>query len=169
MRHNKKNTTTFGLKPGPRKSLIRGLVMSLIEHERIKTTLPKAKAIRPLVEKAITFGGKGGLHSHRVLLSKYPNKKTVLKILNDLSKRFKDRPGGYTRIVKLGTRSGDAAPKALIEFVDYKFTPSPTKEEKQKIKASPEYNKSRKLQAKKLEAKKKVVRKIKSESRKINR
>ena len=169
MRHNKKNTTSFGLKYGPRKSLIRGLIISLVEHERIKTTLQRARTIRPLVERAITYGRKGDLHSHRILLSKYPNKDTVSKIVNDLSKRFKDRPGGYTRIVRLGIRSGDAAPKALIEFVDHKFVPSPTAEEKQKKKASPEYNKARKLLAKKVEKKKKDVRKIKSASRKINR
>ncbi len=169
MRHNKKNTTSFGVKPGPRKALLRGLIVSLVEHERIKTTLRKAKAIRPLAEKAITLGRKGDLHTYRTLFSKYPNEKTVSKIIDNLSKRFKDRPGGYTRIVKLGNRKGDLAPKALIEFVDYKFVPSPTKEEKQKKKASPEYNKSRKLQAKKVEEKKKVLRKIKSDSRKINR
>jgi len=169
MRHNKKNNSTFGLKSGPRKSLLRGLVMSLVAAERIKTTLKKAKTIKPMVEKAITCGQKGDLHSYRLLLAKYPNKKTVSKIVDDLSKRFKERPGGYTRIIKLNNRSGDAAPKALIEFVDYQFKPPLTKEEKDKFKASASYNKTRKQQAKKLEAKRKRVRKMQSKSRKINR
>ena len=95
------------------KALLRGLVRALVEQERIKTTLPRAKRIRPLVEKAITLGRKGTLHSRRVLLAKYPNKKTVSKILDDLSKRFQDRPGGYTRIVKLGNRKGDQASKGF--------------------------------------------------------
>ncbi|MGI9549272.1 MAG: 50S ribosomal protein L17 [Bdellovibrionales bacterium] len=169
MRHNKKNTSTFGLKPGPRKALLRNLVISLVDHERVKTTLQKAKTIRPMIEKAITAGRKGGVSSYRLLLSKYPNRKAVSKIVKQLSPRFKDRPGGYTRIVKLGIRKGDASPKALIEFVDYKFIPRPTKEEKEKQKASPEYNKARKLKAQKVEAKRKVIRKIQSESRRINR
>ncbi len=169
MKHRKTNTSTFGLKYGPRKALLRGLVNSLVEKERIKTTLPKAKSIRPLVEKAITLGCKGSLHSRRVLLAKYPNKKTVSKIVNDLSKRFKDRPGGYTRIIKLGHRKGDQAQKALIEFVDYQFIPKPTKEEKAKQKASKEFQKTRHLMAKKIKEKKKTLRSIQKESRRVNR
>ena len=169
MRHRKINTSTFGLKYGPRKALLRGLVRALVEQERIKTTLPRAKRIRPLVEKAITLGRKGTLHSRRVLLAKYPNKKTVSKILDDLSKRFQDRPGGYTRIVKLGNRKGDQASKALIEFVDYQFVPKLTKEEKDKQKASKEFRKTRRLMARKREDKKKTLRSIQKKSRRINR
>ena len=169
MKHRKTNTSTFGLKYGPRKALLRGLINSLVEKERIKTTLLKAKRVKPLVEKAITLGRKSSLHSRRVLLAKYPNKKTVSKIVDDLSKRFKDRPGGYTRIIKLGYRKGDQAQKALIEFVDYHFIPKPTKEEKDKKKASKEYQKTRRLMAKKRDEKKKVLRSIQKESRRINR
>ena len=169
MRHRKTKTSTFGLKYGPRKALLRGLVYSLVEKERIKTTLPRAKSIRPLVEKAITLGRDKSLHSRRLLLAKYPNKKTVAKIVDDLSQRFKDRPGGYTRIVKLGYRSGDQAQKALIEFVDYQFVPKPTKEEKEKYKASKEYQKARHLQAKKQKEKKKTLRTIQIQSRRKNR
>ena len=169
MRHRKTNTSTFGLKYGPRKALLRGLIYSLVEKERIKTTLPRAKSLRPLVEKAITLGRKGTLHSRRVLLAKYPNKKTVTKIVGDLSKRFQERPGGYTRIVKLGYRKGDQAPKALIEFVDYQFIPKLTKEEKDKQKASKEFQKVRRLSAKKRDAKKKTLRSIQKQSRRINR
>ena len=169
MRHRKINTSAFGLKYGPRKALLRGLVNSLVEKERIKTTLPKAKRIRPLVEKAITLGRKNTLHSRRLLLAKYPSQKTVSKIMDDLSKRFRERSGGYTRIVKLGNRKGDQAPKALIEFVDYQFVPKPTKEEKDKQKASKEFRQARRLMAKKRDEKKKTLRSIQKKSRRINR
>ena len=169
MRHRKTNTSTFGLKYGPRKALLRGLVYSLVAKERIKTTLPRAKRIRPLVEKAITLGQKGSLHARRILLSKYPDKAAVSKILSDLSIRFKERPGGYTRIIKLGKRKGDQASKALIEFVDYQFSPKPTKEEKEKYKASKEFQKSRRLMAKKRAEKKKTLRSIQKQSRRTNR
>ena len=119
MRHNKRYNPSFGRHRGPRKALIRGLVHSLVEHERIKTTLSKAKYTRPLMERAITMGKRGDIHSRRLLFSRYPNKKTVDKIMDDLSPRFQDRQGGYTRIIKLGFRQGDQAPLAYIEFVDY--------------------------------------------------
>ena len=119
MRHLKQKSASFGRHRGPRKALIRGLVYSLVEKERIKTTLSKAKCVRPLIEKAVTMGKRGDPHSRRVLLSRYPNKKAVDKILKNLSPRFKDRLGGYTRIIKLGFRSGDQAPVAYLEFVDF--------------------------------------------------
>lgn len=174
MRHRKKNCSSFGLKSGPRKALMRGLLRALVEHERIKTTLPRAKALRPLAEKAITLGKRGRennslLAARRLILSKYPFKKTAAKIMDDLSLRFKSRPGGYTRIVKLGNRQGDQAPKALIEFVDFKCAPPPTKEEKEKRKASKEYKKERRLSAKKTNKKRKTLRKIQAESRRRNR
>ena len=168
MRHRKKHTSNFGLKSGPRKALMRGLVRSLVKHERIRTTLPKAKALRPLVEKALTKGRRGDISVRRVLFSRFPDKETVSKIIK-LSERFKDRPGGYTRIVRLGRRAGDQASRALIEFVDYQFTPAPTDEEKAKHKASKEYKKSRRLFAKKIEAARRVRRKMQTESRRENR
>ncbi len=119
MRHNKQKSPSFGRHRGPRKALIRGLINSLVEQERIKTTVTKAKCVRPLIEKAITMGKTGDVHSRRLLFSRYPNKNTVDKIIKNLSPRFKDRPGGYTRIIKLGYRSGDQAPLAYLEFVDY--------------------------------------------------
>ena len=169
MKHSKTNTRTFGLKYGPRKALMRSLLYSLVEKERIKTTLPRAKTLRPMVEKAVTLGRKATLHSRRILLSRYPNKKTVSKIVDNLAKRFHERPGGYTRIVKLGFRKGDQACKALIEFVDYQFVPKMTKEEKEKYKASKEFQKIRRLRAKKQNQKKKILRKIQQKSRRINR
>lgn len=169
MKHRHKHSSTFGLKRGPRKALLRGLVASLVEHERIKTTLPRARAVRPLVEKAVTMARKGGVHSQRLILAKYPNKKTVSKLMGDLSKRFKERAGGYTRIIKLGLRPGDQAEKALIEFVDYQFKPAPTPEEKAKYKASVEYKKSRRALEKKNEIKRKSRRQMQQSSRRLNR
>ena len=169
MRHRKTKTSTFGLKYGPRRALLKGLVNSLVEKERIKTTLPRAKSLRPLVEKAITLGRKNSLHARRLILSRYSNKKTAKKIMDDLSKRFKDRPGGYTRIVKLGFRKGDQAQKALIEFVDYQFVPKLTKEDKEKYKASKEFQKMRHKQIKKKEKRKKTLNRIRLESRRKNR
>jgi len=167
MKHRKKHTSNFGLKSGPRKALMRGLVRSLVKHERIRTTLPKAKALRPLVEKALTKGRSADISVRRLLFSRFPDKETVSKIIK-LSGRFKDRPGGYTRIVRLGRRAGDQASRALIEFVDYEFTPAPTEEEKTKRKASKEYIKARRQLIKKTEAARRVRRKMQAESRREN-
>ncbi|MCJ8276504.1 MAG: 50S ribosomal protein L17, partial [Bdellovibrionales bacterium] len=97
MRH-RSQVKRFSRSPEARKALFKGLVTSLVEHERIKTTLPKAKELRRHVERAITAGRKGDLSATRLLMSRYNNKDTVRKIVSDLSVRFKDRPGGYTRI-----------------------------------------------------------------------
>ena len=118
MRHNAK-VATFGRKTGPRRALLRGLVNSLVEHGRIKTTLAKAKELRRHVEPAVTMGKKNTLHARRLLLARYPNEKTVTMIMSDIAPRFASRPGGYTRILKLGQRPGDRAEMAFIEFVDY--------------------------------------------------
>ena len=91
-----------------------------MEHERIKTTLPRAWEVRRLVERAVTIGQKKTVASHRLLISRYPNKKTVSKIITNLAPRFQDRKGGYTRMIKLGKRNGDHAEMAYLEFVDYK-------------------------------------------------
>ena len=169
MRHRKSHSANFGLKAGPRKALFRDLLKALVDKERIKTTLPKAKSLRPLVEKAVTLGQRGTLHARRTLLAKYPDKPTVSKIMGPLSSRFKDRPGGYTRIVKLGFRKGDQAPKALIEFVDYQFVPKLTKEEKAKQKASKENRKITRKACKKKAVRKKRLRKIQQSARRQNR
>lgn len=129
MRHNRV-TNYFNRKSGPRKALLRGLVVSLVEHERIRTTLAKAKELRRHVEKAITKGKDGTLHNFRQLLSDYPHEGTVNKIVKDLGPRFKARPGGYTRIIKLGTRPGDKAEMAFIEFVDYSYEAAADKKAK---------------------------------------
>jgi large subunit ribosomal protein L17 len=97
--------------------LLRGLTSELVQHERITTTLAKAKETRVVAEKLITHGKKGTLHHRRLALSQVPNKKVVKKVFDDLSQRYAERPGGYTRIIKLGPRQGDGAQMAVIELV----------------------------------------------------
>ena len=98
-------------------SLLRGLTVELILHERITTTLAKAKETRVVTEKLITHGKKGTLHHRRLALAQVPNKHVVKKVFDDVALRYTYRPGGYTRIIKLGPRQGDAAPMAMIELV----------------------------------------------------
>ena len=100
-----------------RKALLRGLTADLVRHERIKTTLAKAKETRIVAEKLITHGKKGTLHHRRLALSQLPDKKVVKKVFDELAPRYSERPGGYTRIIKLGPRQGDGALMAVIELV----------------------------------------------------
>lgn len=101
-----------------RKALFANLAQALIENEQIITTLPKAKDLRPVVEKLITLGKKGGLHSRRLLASRLRDDKLAAKVCSVLADRYSKRSGGYTRIIKNGFRYGDNAPMAIIEFVD---------------------------------------------------
>lgn len=101
-----------------RRALFANLAAALIKHEQIKTTLPKAKEIRPIVEKLITLGKKGGLHQRRQAAAFIYEDKVVKKLFDVIAERYKTRPGGYTRIIKAGFRYGDAAPMAIIELVD---------------------------------------------------
>src|SRR5690348_10698876 len=101
-----------------RKAMFMNLAGALIKHEQIKTTLPKAKDLRPIVEKLVTLGKRGGLHARRQLISHLQNEQLANKLLTVLADRYKGRPGGYTRVLKAGFRYGDAAPMAIIEFVD---------------------------------------------------
>ena len=101
-----------------RKSLIKNMLNSLIKYEQIKTTLPKAKVIKPQIDKIITLGKKGGLFNRRNLYSKLQDKNSSVKIINILAKRYQKRNGGYSRIVRAGFRYGDNAPLAIIELVE---------------------------------------------------
>lgn len=116
MRHRKKGKI-LDRKKGPRKALLRNLATSLVLYERIKTTKAKAQALRPYVERMITTGKAKTLHARRELLKKLTVPTAVEKILAELSPRYASRPGGYTRIVKIGRREGDAAEIVQIEFV----------------------------------------------------
>ncbi|MES2856584.1 MAG: 50S ribosomal protein L17 [Bdellovibrionota bacterium] len=161
MRHRAR-TTTFGLQSGPRKALLRGLVTSLVEHGRIKTTVARAKELRRHVEKAITLGKDQTLHAQRLLMSRYPNEDTVSTIMKDLAPRFKTRAGGYTRILKLGNRPGDNAEMAFIEFVDF----APKAKEETSLK---EAAKAKKAAARAVVAKKKAFRKKQGADRRVQR
>ena len=101
-----------------RKALIKNMLNSLIKYEQIITTLPKAKLIKPQADKLITLGKKKNLVNTRTLVSKLQDKDNANKVLNTLSKRYENRSGGYTRIIKAGFRYGDNSPMAVIEFVD---------------------------------------------------
>ncbi|KJV58201.1 ribosomal protein L17 [Rickettsia felis str. Pedreira] len=98
--------------------MLANMAVALVTHEQIKTTLPKAKELRPYIETLITKAKKADLTVRRSVLSKIKDKKAVEKLINILGTRYKDRPGGYTRIIKAGFRYGDLAPIAYIEFVD---------------------------------------------------
>tara|TARA_B100000963_G_scaffold143192_1_gene124667 strand:- start:49 stop:456 length:408 start_codon:yes stop_codon:yes gene_type:complete len=115
---NLKRGRTFGRNSSRRKALFQALAISLIEHEGIKTTLPKAKELRSFIEPLITLAKNDSVSNRRLAFSKIRNKAAVGKLFSDLGPRFKDRPGGYSRIIKIGFRKGDAAPIAFIELVD---------------------------------------------------
>jgi large subunit ribosomal protein L17 len=117
MRHQKK-TVKLGRTAEHRKALLANQVCSLIEHQRIKTTLAKAKAVRPLAEKMVTLGKQGSLHARRTALAVLRQKNAVKKLFDDIAPRSADRNGGYTRIIRLGVRKSDAAPVAFLEWVD---------------------------------------------------
>ncbi|ADE84092.1 50S ribosomal protein L17 [Rhodobacter capsulatus] len=101
-----------------RKALFANMCGSLIEHEQIKTTLPKAKELRPIIEKLITLAKRGDLHARRQAAAMLKQDKDVAKLFDVLGPRYKDRQGGYTRVLKAGFRYGDMAPMAFIEFVE---------------------------------------------------
>ena len=117
MRHQKK-TIKLGRTAEHRKALLANQVCSLIEHQRIKTTLAKAKAVRPLAERMVTLGKNGSLHARRTALATLRQKSAVKKLFDDIAPRSAERNGGYTRIVKLGQRKSDSASMAFIEWVD---------------------------------------------------
>ena len=101
-----------------RKALLKNMLNSLIKYEQIKTTLPKAKFLKPQADKIITLGKKDSLHNTKILISQLQDIKSANKVKKTLSKRYENRTGGYTRIIKAGFRYGDNAPMAIIEFVD---------------------------------------------------
>ena len=101
-----------------RKALFKNMSQALIKHEQIVTTLPKAKELRPVVEKLITLGKLGSLHARRMAFNKLRDKDMVNKLFDTIAKRYAERNGGYTRILKAGFRYGDSAPMAVIELVD---------------------------------------------------
>jgi large subunit ribosomal protein L17 len=133
MRHQKK-TVKLGRTAEHRKALLANQVCSLIAHQRIKTTLAKAKAVRPLAERMVTLGKNGSIHARRTALATLRQKNAVKKLFDDIAPRSAERNGGYTRIVKLGQRKSDSAPMAFIEWVDAVVEEKPAEEKKAKRK-----------------------------------
>ncbi len=118
MRHRKAGRK-LGKTTSHRKAMLRNMVTSLLEHERIVTTVPKAKEARRMAEKMITLGKRGDLHAKRQAFAYIRSRDVVAKLFDELSQQYADRQGGYTRIVRTGFRQGDAAPMAIVELVDY--------------------------------------------------
>lgn len=133
MRHQKK-TIKLGRTAEHRKALLANQVCSLIAHERIKTTLAKAKAVRPLAERMVTLGKNGSLHARRTAFAVLRQKDAVKKLFDNIAPRSATRIGGYTRIVKLGQRRSDSAPIAFLEWVDAAPVTDEPKETKKKAK-----------------------------------
>ncbi len=117
MRH-RKSGKRLGRTASHRKALFRNMVTSLLQHERIRTTDAKAKELRGLAERMITLGKRGDLHARRQALSVIRSKEIASKVFGELAERYRERPGGYTRVIKLGHRQGDAAAVSIIELVD---------------------------------------------------
>lgn len=177
MSSHRRRVKHFGRTAKPRRALLRGLMTSLVEHGRIKTTVDKAKELRRHIEKLITLGKKGDVATRRVILARIANKDAMTTIVDDLSKRFQSRPGGYTRIIKIGRRPGDQAEMAFIEFVDYDFKSkgsedSDAKDAKatDKVKtASKAKSKAKKAVSSLVASKKKKTQKAKKKARTVSR
>ncbi len=131
MRHGKK-INHLGRKTAHRKSMLANMACSLIEHKRINTTVAKAKALKQFVEPLVTKSKEDTTHNRRLVFTKLRSKDSVAELFRDVAPKVGDRPGGYTRIIKLGNRLGDNADMALIELVDYNETYNATKPEKKK-------------------------------------
>ena len=124
-----------------RKALIKNMLNSLIKYEQIKTTLPKAKVLKPQADKIITLGKKTSLHNTKTLFTKLQDGKSANKVIKNLSKRYQARKGGYTRIVKAGFRYGDNAPMAILEFVDRDVEAKRVDKKKKETTKNPKENK----------------------------
>ncbi|MDP3113070.1 MAG: 50S ribosomal protein L17 [Thermodesulfovibrionales bacterium] len=136
MRH-KVDGKLFGRTANQRKALLKGIVSSLLEHQRIETTVIKAKEARRIAEKIITMGIKGDLHSKRLALSYIPNRTVIANLFKDIAPRFSGRNGGYLRIVKTRNRVNDGAPMAVLEFIDYEQIRKPKEGKKAKAETKP--------------------------------
>ena len=130
MRHHRKGTTSFGRLLGQRKALMNNLVKALLQNERIETTLARAKETGRLSEKLITFGKKGTVHARRQAYKILKNRDLVKKLFDEIAPKYKDRNGGYTRVIKTGFRIGDAAPTAIVEFVEEEIAEKKKKKSK---------------------------------------
>ncbi len=128
MRH-RKGISKLGRTGTHRRAMLRNMATALFEHERIETTAAKAKALRPYAERLITLGKRGDLHARRLAGRHIQDREVLKKLFDTIAERFSERNGGYTRVLKTGTRRGDNAPTALIELVDFVPTAATTMEE----------------------------------------
>lgn len=143
MRH-KSSGRLFGRTANQRKALLKGIVSSLLEYQRIETTLAKAKAAKAIAERIVTMGIKGDLHSKRLVLSYVPNRAVVAKLFSEIAPRFSNRNGGYLRLVQTRNRVKDGAPMAVLEFIDYESIKKPKEEKKAKAEKKTEEKKEEK-------------------------
>ena len=166
MRHLKAGRK-FGRTSAHRKALFRNLVGALIQRERISTTLAKAKELRGKVEKTITLGKRGTLHARRQAFKLVPAKDAVQKVFGPLAERYANRPGGYTRIIRIGHRKGDDAPMAFIELVDREGDETkPAAKGKAEPKKEAKDSKPKVVEKKKAESRETPVKKKKEDSKK---
>jgi large subunit ribosomal protein L17 len=134
MRHRKRNSAqSFGREKSQREALLNGLVKSLLEHNRIETTVARAKEVRKLADKLVTFGKNDSTHSRRLAFKILQNRALVKKLFDEIAVRYQDRESGYTRVLKTHYRQGDASPMAIIEFVE-ESTPTPKKKSRVRAK-----------------------------------
>jgi large subunit ribosomal protein L17 len=166
MRHLKAGRK-FGRTSAHRKALFRNLVGALIQRERISTTLAKAKELRGKVEKTITLGKRGTLHARRQAFKLVPAKNAVQKVFGPLAERYANRPGGYTRIIRIGHRKGDDAPMAFIELVDREGdVANPSAKGKVELKKEVKVTKPKVIEKKKAKSKNTTDTKKKEDSKK---
>lgn len=132
--NHKKAGRHFSRTFNQRKALLRGLVTSLLEHQRIETTLAKAKAIKAITEKLVTIGKRNDLHSKRLVMSYVYTRSAAVKLFSEIAPRFANINGGYLKILRTGTRVNDSAPMAIIQFTDYEVKKSEKKEAKKEKK-----------------------------------
>jgi large subunit ribosomal protein L17 len=159
MRHNNKNKI-LGRQKGARNSLYRNMATSLFKYESIETTLAKAKAIRPYVEKIITKAKRGNLADNRNIFSEIRDKDIIFKLTSDIGKRFEKRDGGYIRIIKLGHRKGDGSQMAILELVSKKEIKKELLNEKEGVKKEGKPVKKAKSSSKKVDKKVKTLKKV---------
>jgi len=152
MRHQKK-TIKLGRTAEHRKALLANQICSLIEHQRIKTTLAKARAVRPLAERMVTLGKNGSIHARRTALATLRQKNAVKKLFDDIAPKSAERNGGYTRIVKLGYRKSDSARMAFIEWVDMAEVVEEKATEKKKRKKKPAEPEAEQIEPERVEPK----------------
>lgn len=170
MSSHRRRVKKFNRDTKSRLALMRGLMTSLVEHGRIKTTVTKAKEVRRHIEKLVTLGKKGDVAARRLIISRINNQAAAGVIVDDISKRMQTRPGGYTRVIKIGRRPGDTTEMAFLEFVDYDWAAKAGQTDADAKKADKKAPaKAKKVTTTNLIAKKKKAVKAKKKARSASR